>query len=63
MDDNIAPREIGWNDSVDSNIISDQFIEELELDLLLSEEEEVPFARNWLVVEPNLEDLVIQRDF
>ena len=63
MDDNIAPREIGWNDSVDSNIISDLFIEELELDLLLSEEEEVLFARNWLVVEPNLEDLVIQRDF
>ena len=63
MDDNIAPREIGWTDSVDSNIISDLFIEELELDLLLSEEEEVPFARNWLVVEPNLEDLVIHRDF
>ena len=63
MDDNIAPREIGWTDSVDSNIISDLFVEELELDLLLSEEEEVPFARNWLVVEPNLEDLVIQRDF
>ena len=63
MDDNIAPREIGWNDSVDSNIISDLFIEELELDLLLSEEEEVLFARNWLVVEPNLEDLVIHRDF
>ena len=63
MDDNIAPRESGWTDSVDSNIISDLFIEELELDLLLSEEEEVLFARNWLVVEPNLEDLVIQRDF
>ena len=63
MDDNIAPRESGWTDSVDSNIISDLFIEELELDLLLNEEEEVPFARNWLVVEPNLEDLVIQRDF
>ena len=33
MDDNIAPRESGWTDSVDSNIISDLFIEELEFDL------------------------------
>ena len=63
MDDNIALRESGWTDSVDYNIISDLFIEELEFDLQLSEEEEVPFARNWLVVEPNLEDLVIHRDF
>nr|POF08331.1 hypothetical protein CFP56_55104 [Quercus suber] len=63
MDDNIAPREVGWTNSSDFDIISDMFAEELESDLLPSEEEEVLFARHGLVVEPDLEDLVIQRDF
>ena len=61
MDDNIAPREVGWTDSSDSDIISNLFTEELESNLLPSEEEEVPFARHGLVVELDIEDLVIQK--
>ena len=63
MDDNIAPREVGWTDSSNSDIILDLFTEELESNLLPSEEEEVPFVRHGLLVELDLEDLVIQRDF
>ena len=57
MDDHIVPREVGWTDSSSSNISSDLFAEELELDLLPREEDEVPFARHGPLVEPDLEDL------
>lgn len=53
----------GWTDSSSSDISSDLFVEELESDLLPSEEEEVPFARHGPVVEPDLEVLATQRDF
>ena len=39
------------------------FAKELESDLLPSDEDEVPFARHGPVVEPDLEDLMVQRDF
>lgn len=63
MDDHIVPREIGWTDSCSSDISSDLFAEEMEQDILPSEEEEVPFARHGPVIEPDLEDLSAQRDF
>ena len=63
MDDHIVPREVGWTDSSNSDISSNLFVEELELDLLPSEENEVPFTRHGPVVEPDLEDLATQRDF
>ena len=39
------------------------FAEELESNLLPSDEDEVPFARYGLMVELDLDDLVVQRDF
>ena len=63
MDDHIVPREVSWTDSSSSDISSDLSVEELEFDLLPSEEDEVPFARHGPVVEPDFEDLATQRDF
>ena len=47
----------------DSVLLRYLFVEELESDLLPSDKDEVPFARHGPVVEPDLEDLVVQRDF
>ncbi|KAL0011589.1 hypothetical protein SO802_006697 [Lithocarpus litseifolius] len=63
MERNIQPREYGWTDSSDSNIIDDLFEEELEPDLLSNEDDEVPFARHKPIVEPNPEDVAAQRGF
>lgn len=63
MEDNILTREYGWTDSSDSNISDVLFEEELEPDLLSSEEDEVPFARHGPIVEPDLEEIAIQRGF
>lgn len=63
MDNNIAPRDVGWTDSSDSDINSDLLDEELESDLLPSDEDEVPFARHGPVVELDSEDVVAQKEF
>ena len=63
MDGHIIPREIGWTDSGNSEVSSDLFAEEMEPDILPSEEEEVPFARHGLVIEPDLEDVGAKRTF
>ena len=63
MDGHIIPTEIGWTDSSNSEVSSDLFAEEMEPDILPSEEKEVPFARHGLVIEPDLEDVGAQRTF
>ena len=57
MDGHIIPREIGWTDSSSSEVSSNLFTEEMELDILPSEEEEVPFARHGSVIKSDLEDV------
>lgn len=63
METNIEAREYGWTDSSDSNVSEDLFAKELESHLLSSEDDEVLFARHGPVVEPDLEDVALQRDF
>lgn len=63
MDNKIAPRDVEWTDSSDSDINSDLLDKELESDLLPSDEDEVPFARHGPVVEPDSEDVVAQKEF
>lgn len=46
MDTNIATREYGWTNSSDFDISFDLFAEELDTDLVPSDEDEVPFARH-----------------
>ena len=63
LDDHIVPKEVSWTDSSSSDISSNLFAEELELDLLPNVEDENPFARHGPMVEPDFEDLATQRDF
>ena len=63
MDDHIEAREYGWTYSSDSNISAELFAEELESDLLSSDDDEIPFARHCPIVEPGPKEIAIQRDF
>lgn len=63
MERNIQPREYGWTDSSDTNISVGLLEEELEPDLLSSEDDEVPFTRHGPIVEPDPKDIAIQRGF
>nr|POE61347.1 hypothetical protein CFP56_66718 [Quercus suber] len=57
MDNNIEAREYGWTNSSDTNSSRDMSIEEMESDLL-SSDEEIPFARHGLIIRPNQDDVV-----
>lgn len=63
MDNNISPSDVGLTDSSNFDIKSDLLDEELELKLLPSDEDEAWFAKHWMVVEPDIEDVVAQREF
>ena len=63
MDNNINVREYGWTDSSDSNFSIDLFEEEMEPDLLSSDEDEVPFARHGPLVILDAKDVASQREF
>nr|POE57138.1 hypothetical protein CFP56_34102 [Quercus suber] len=63
MENHIEAKEYGWTDSGDSDFSVDLFPEEHELDLLSSEDSETPFARHGPTVDPNLEEIAIQRNF
>ena len=63
MDNNINVQEYGWTDSNDSNFSIDLFEEEMEPDLLSSDEDEVPFARHGPLVIPDAEDVASQREY
>lgn len=63
IDNHIEAREYGWTDNSDSNISDDLFEEELESDLLSSDDDEISFALHGPVVVPDLDEIAIQRDF
>ena len=62
MDINIEAREYGCIDSSDTNYSKDMSAEEMEPDLL-SSDDEIPFARHGPIIRPNQDDVVAQRDF
>lgn len=53
MDDHVEAREYGWTDSGDSNISAELFAEELDSDLLSSDDDEITFAQHGSIVEPD----------
>lgn len=53
MDSNIDSIEVGWTDSSEFDISSNLFAEELESDLLPSDEDEIPFARHGIKSQRN----------
>ena len=63
IDTHIEAREYGWTDSSDSDISDDLLEEELGLDLLSTNEDEIPFAKHGPIVVPDPEEVSIQRDF
>ncbi|KAL0014776.1 hypothetical protein SO802_001845 [Lithocarpus litseifolius] len=63
MENHIQAREYGWTDSSDSDFSADLFSEERESDLLSSEDDEIPFARHGPIVDPDQEEIAIQRNF
>nr|POE60197.1 hypothetical protein CFP56_25397 [Quercus suber] len=62
MDHNIEVREYGWTDSSDTNYCRDMTTEEMESDLL-SSEDEIPFARHGPIIRPDQQDVAAQREF
>ena len=63
MDDNIVSREYGWTDSNDIDYSVDLATEEMESDLILSDEEETPFARHGPHIRLDANDVVVQKAF
>nr|POF20391.1 hypothetical protein CFP56_39673 [Quercus suber] len=59
----MVPKTLCVRDSSDSNISDDLFEEELDPELLFSEEDEVHFARHGPIVETDPEDIVVQQGF
>lgn len=62
MDNNIEVREYGWTDSSDTKYSRDMSTEEMESNLL-SSDDEIPFARHGHIIRPDQDDVVAQREF
>ena len=63
MDDNIVSREYGWTDSNDIDYSFDLAVEEMESNMISSDEEETPFARHGPYIRLDADDVVVQRAF
>ena len=63
MDDNIVLREYGWTDSNDIDYSVDLATEEMESNLILSDEEETRFARHGSHIRLDADDVVVQKAF
>ena len=62
MDNNIEVREYDWTDSSDTKYSRDMSTEEMESDLL-SSDDEIPFARHGHIIRPDQDDVAAQREF
>lgn len=56
-------REYGWTESSEFGVIAKLFADEVESGYRSSDEDENPFARHGPVLEPDPEEITIQRDF
>ena len=63
MDDPFNFQEFGWTKSSGSDTNADLFADEVESNLYFSVDEEIHFARHGPVIEPDHEEVTIQRDF
>ena len=63
MDDLFNFWEFGWTESSGSDTNANLFTDEVDSDLCSSDDEEIPFARHGLVIEPNHKEVTIQQDF
>ena len=63
MDDPILSREFGWTESSESDVSDDPFANEVDFDFQSSEEDKVPFARHGPLLEADIEELCMQREF
>jgi len=62
MDNNIEVREYGWTDSSDTKYSRDMSTEEMESDLL-SSDDKIPFARHGHIIRSYQDDVAAQREF
>lgn len=63
MDDHFTTKEFDWTDSNDSEGSIEPFVDETKLDLQSNEGDEVPFASHGPIIEADLEEINMQRDF
>ena len=59
MDDNIVLREYGWTDTSDTYYSVDLVVEEMESNLISSDEEETPLSKHEPHIRPNADDIPV----